>query len=210
MLTMPPFSWLAIMSMWVMLSMWRFLVWPYIIITIRKLNTDSWPHSMLLLMWWSLNEWSVFYSVLNQTVIVQTWSELFVCERMPSSGSANMQLPTSIVTRTRRSSSVWDYEQSLMFGQYREDLANFAQTEARKLKQLREDSSRKRLNQRKEVKRKEALTRVRRWPFWRWIKAFCQFGGDMVFFTTLAVTLAILSFLMDIIVHEFMHCKFLC
>ena len=31
--------------------------------------------------------------------------------------------------RPRRRSSVFDYEQSLMFGQYREDLADFALTQ---------------------------------------------------------------------------------
>lgn len=34
----------------------------------------------------------------------------------------------------RRRSSIMDYEQSLMFGAYREDLASFAFTQAGKLK----------------------------------------------------------------------------
>lgn len=141
--------------------------------------------------------------------VVSCFSAIVTVEKIILSSSMAQSSTSSLVApRSRRSSSVWDYEQSVMFGQYREDLADFALTEARKLQHLHTgDSSQKRL-QRQSAMQREALKKVRRWlPLWRWLRAFCQFGGDLVFFATLAVTLAVLSFLMDNIVHQLMHCK---
>ncbi len=122
----------------------------------------------------------------------------------------NYYSPSSNVTAqerrsaNRRRSSVMDYEQSIMFGQYREDLANFALTQAEKLTALQEDRNRNQNgtrgleanNSRKHPSK--VLTLIRR---------IFKCGGDMIFFTILAISLATLSFSMDIAVHAFFECK---
>ena len=93
----------------------------------------------------------------------------------------------------RRRSSVLDYEQSLMFGQYREKLSNFAVTQSQKSNQLRE-------HRKKNIKNKtlksgfagnltQNMFRVLEW------------GGDWILLAVLAIIVALLSFLMDVIIH---------
>lgn len=104
----------------------------------------------------------------------------------------------------RRRSSVMDYEQSIMFGQYREDLANFALTQAEKLTALQEDRNRNRnggggLESPSGPKKPSPVIRLLRRIF--------KHGGDMIFFSILAITLAFLSFSIDIAVHAFFDRK---
>ncbi|RWS01979.1 chloride channel protein 2-like protein, partial [Dinothrombium tinctorium] len=73
----------------------------------------------------------------------------------------------SVPSASRRRSSVLGYEQSLMFGCYREQLATFARYQAEKAKE-------------------------------NCIKIF----GDWILLTTLGMVIALLSFVMDIIIHE--------
>lgn len=122
----------------------------------------------------------------------------------------NYYSPSSNVTAAerraanRRRSSVMDYEQSLMFGQYREDLANFALTQAEKLTALQEDRNRHRnggggLESPSGPKKPSPVLRLLRRIF--------KHGGDMIFFSILAITLALLSFSIDIAVHAFFERK---
>lgn len=99
----------------------------------------------------------------------------------------------------RRRSSVMDYEQSLMFGQYREQLANFASIQSQKLDQLREERQ-KNTNKNKNVKL-SFVKNVKQ----KLIKAV-QSGGDWILLAILAVIVACLSFIMDIIIHICFKC----
>lgn len=117
--------------------------------------------------------------------------------------SSNVAAQEARRSANRRRSSVMDYEQSIMFGQYREDLANFALTQAEKLTALQEDRSKNRTggglessHSRKSPSRILVI-----------IRKIFKCGGDMIFFTILAITLATLSFSMDIAVHAFFERK---
>lgn len=102
-------------------------------------------------------------------------------------------VPTSELFRR---SSVLNYEQSLMFGRYREDLAKFALLQAEKIREL---ESKKVEDKKIEEKVGSRCSRFRQ---------FFKSTGDMIFFSLLAITLATLSFVMDVILHSFFECKF--
>ena len=86
-----------------------------------------------------------------------------------------------------------------MFGQYREDLANFALTQAEKLTQLQGDRRNKDDTASTNIKSQSKIVVLLRKIF--------KCGGDMIFFSVLAITLATLSFSIDIFVHWFFDCK---
>ena len=140
-----------------------------------------------LIIWstFSLNLSPTFFLAANNSFLCFAIVICIFFSKMAYSSSSNDR-------HRRRRSSVLDYEQSLMFGQYREDLANFALTQAEKLTQLSEEK-------RNKLKEHKSDKLVR--------KSF-KCGGDMIFFSTLAITLATLSFTIDIVVHSFFDCKF--
>ena len=105
-------------------------------------------------------------------------------------------LPTPNDRTRRRRSSILNYEQSVVFGAYREDLAAFALTQAEKLAQLSEGRGKDEASE----KHKDSLCL-------KVIRKIFKYGGDMIFFSVLATTLAILSFTMDIVVHAFFDRK---
>jgi hypothetical protein len=96
----------------------------------------------------------------------------------------------------RRRSSVMDYEQSLMFGQYREQLANFALIQSQKSNQLEEE--RQRNGGKNKINKSSFAGRVK-----LKLKKVMERGGDYILLAVLAIILALLSFIMDIIIH---HC----
>jgi hypothetical protein len=96
----------------------------------------------------------------------------------------------------RRRSSVMDYEQSLMFGQYREQLANFALIQSQKSNQLEEE--RQRNVGKNKINKSSFAGRVK-----LKLKKVMERGGDYILLAVLAIILALLSFIMDIIIH---HC----
>lgn len=95
----------------------------------------------------------------------------------------------------RRRSSVFDFEHTIMFGQYREDLANFALTQAEKATAIQ--------NERNNLKKPEKIS-----GFVKFMRKIFNFGGDFIFYALLAVFLSFLSFIIDIIVHACYNRKF--
>lgn len=94
-----------------------------------------------------------------------------------------------------------DFEQSHILGHYREDLVNFALTQAEKIVQLREE--RKSLNEEDSL----AGNDYQQGKAFKYLKRLFKSGGDMLFFSVLAITLALLSFTMDFFVKKFFYCK---
>ncbi len=96
----------------------------------------------------------------------------------------------------RRRSSVMDYEQSLMFGQYREQLANFALVQSQKSNQLKEE--RQKNGTKNKINKLSFAGNVK-----LKLKKIMERGGDHILLAVLAIIVALLSFIMDIIIH---HC----
>ncbi|RWS31260.1 chloride channel protein 2-like protein [Leptotrombidium deliense] len=97
---------------------------------------------------------------------------------------------------TRRRSSVLGYEQSLMFGRYSEQLATFARYQAQKAKEVKEER----------VQLEKLLRQQQQQTFGQRISRSCRglikSGGNWVLLTTLGIIIALLSFIMDIIIHN--------
>ena len=93
----------------------------------------------------------------------------------------------------RRRSSVLDYEQSLAFGQYREKLANFALIQSQKANQLREERQ-------KQIKEKPIKTKFGGNLFNK-VLVILEKGGDWILLSMLGIIVAILSFVLDRIIH---------
>jgi hypothetical protein len=96
----------------------------------------------------------------------------------------------------RRRSSVMDYEQSLMFGRYREQLANFASIQSQKSNQLKEE--RQKNVAKNQINKSSFVGNVK-----LKLKKIMERGGDYILLAVLAIILALLSFIIDIILH---HC----
>ena len=94
-----------------------------------------------------------------------------------------------------------DFEQSHILGHYREDLVNFALTQAEKIVQLREE--RKSLDEETSIDGNDN----QQGRAFKYLKRLFKSGGDMLFFSVLAITLAMLSFTMDVLVKKFFGCK---
>ncbi|XP_054160906.1 chloride channel protein 2-like [Oppia nitens] len=102
-------------------------------------------------------------------------------------------------TQGLRRGSVLDYEQSLIFGQYREKLATFAAIQSQKSNRLREERQKTGgdLTKHYRVKHKSRLAQslINRGL---WI---LQLGGDWILLAVVAIIVASLSFFMDIVIH---------
>lgn len=99
---------------------------------------------------------------------------------------------------TRRRSSIMGYEQSLMFGHYREQLANFARVQVQKTKQLEE--GRKELSRRSSDEAETFGQQVR-----LRLHQVIEIAGDWIILALLGVIIASLSFSMDIVIHACFH-----
>lgn len=94
----------------------------------------------------------------------------------------------------RRRSSVMGYEQSLMFGQYREQLATFSRTQAQKAASLQAE---RRKHEMEVAPGPNALgTRVT-----RRFRMLAKHGGDWLILAILGIIMALISFLMDLVIH---------
>lgn len=103
-----------------------------------------------------------------------------------------------MATDKHRRSSVFNHEQTLMFGQYREDLATFALAQAEKINNL------------KRIRETEDPAPGGRSTCNRCLNATREFfkcTGDMFFFSVLAIIMATVSFVMDIAIHACFDCK---
>ncbi|CAG2115079.1 unnamed protein product, partial [Medioppia subpectinata] len=107
---------------------------------------------------------------------------------------------TIIMQSQRRRSSVLDYEQSLMFGQYREKLANFASIQSQKSNKLREERQ-------KESTNKAHLNSRCAGSLIRKVISIAELGGDWILLAILSIILAFLSFVMDIVIHFCFHVR---
>lgn len=85
------------------------------------------------------------------------------------------------------------HEQSLMFGQYRQQLANFALVQAQKTKQLQEERM---IHVSSEVQDPSLGNRLKRST-----RRIIEMCGDWFILATLAIIVALLSFIMDIVIH---------
>lgn len=95
----------------------------------------------------------------------------------------------------RRRSSVLELEATTMLGHYREDLSDFFAAQAEKMVQLQEE--------RKEYENQSKQIPSNDPKYLRYVQIFLNTGGDLVFFSILAITLALLSFVIDVLVKEF-------
>lgn len=84
------------------------------------------------------------------------------------------------------------YEQSLMFGKYREQLATFARVQAQKTKELEEQRSRQ-PDSISQGGRKEFLRKS--------LSKLNKIGGDYLILVVVGCIIAFLSFVMDILIH---------
>ena len=100
----------------------------------------------------------------------------------------------------RRRSSVLELEATTMLGHYREDLNDFFATQAEKMVQLQEER-RDCESQSKPINSNDPQ------KYLRYVKIFLKSGGDLVFFSILAITLALLSFTIDVLVRKFYESK---
>lgn len=111
-----------------------------------------------------------------------------------------LQVVKSERHQRRRRSSVLELETSNMLGHYREDLNDFIALQAEKLVQLHEV--------RKENENQSVpLNSNDPQKYLKYMKAFLKSGGDLMFFSILAITLAMLSFSIDVFVKKFFECK---
>lgn len=103
----------------------------------------------------------------------------------------------------RRKSSVMGYEQSLMFGQYRDQLASFARYQAAKAKELEEI----RKQAHKGALKAEALAGGSPSGFIACLRTnfehINQSWGNWILLGCLGAIVALLSFIMDIVIHAF-------
>lgn len=93
----------------------------------------------------------------------------------------------------RRRSSVLGYEQSLMFGQYREQLASFARTQAQKATTLQDERRKVDTPRPTNVGLGERFKLVYR--------LLTKHGGDWIILAILGICMALISFLMDLVIH---------
>lgn len=100
----------------------------------------------------------------------------------------------------RRRSSVLELETSNMLGHYREDLNDFIAIQAEKLVQLQEI--------RKENENQTVILNSNDpQKYLKYLKTFLKSGGDLMFFSILAITLAMLSFSIDVFVKKLFECE---
>jgi len=103
--------------------------------------------------------------------------------------------------KNRRRSSIMGYETSLMFGQYREQLATFARAQAQKASTL--DGERRRAQSRDTMPGKEPIAvRIQ-----RRYRALTRHGSDWLILASLGLIMALLSFVMDLFIHACYDCK---
>ncbi|CAG2159629.1 unnamed protein product [Oppiella nova] len=83
--------------------------------------------------------------------------------------------------------STLGFEQTLMYGQYREDLGEYAKKQAQKLNRLR--------------KREQKILTQKAYFSIFWRHTFARIGEDWVFLALLGIIMALLSFIMDYCIH---------
>ncbi|CAG2159631.1 unnamed protein product [Oppiella nova] len=112
--------------------------------------------------------------------------------------------------------STLGFEQTLMYGQYREDLGEYAKKQAQKLNRLRKREQ-KILTQ-KGLKKNAWKRNITAYFSIFWRHTFARIGEDWVFLALLGIIMALLSFIMDckafinlmIVYHKYIDCIHIC
>ncbi|XP_054160274.1 chloride channel protein 2-like [Oppia nitens] len=95
--------------------------------------------------------------------------------------------------------STLGFEQTLMYGQYREDLGEYAKRQAKKLNRVRK--SEEKILAQKVLKKSVWKRHITGYLSFIWKKTFARIGEDWVFLALLGVIMALLSFIMDYCIH---------